>query len=42
MATTTYEQTTTTSSVEGIRPDPLYVKSINGILKIAEIVSVLP
>ncbi|XP_041376051.1 plasmolipin-like [Gigantopelta aegis] len=38
MATVTYEETTTTSSAPAIRPDPEYVKTINGILKIAEMV----
>ncbi|KAL8581129.1 hypothetical protein ACOMHN_033577 [Nucella lapillus] len=40
MATTTYEQTTTSQSgpvMEDIRPDPLYIRSLPGILKIVEI-----
>ena len=39
---TTYEQTTTTASTGptiGIAADTLYVKTVPGILKIAEIVS---
>ena len=40
---TTYEQTTTTTAASGpvvdIRPDPMYVRTIPGILKIVEIVS---
>lgn len=39
---TTYEQTTTVHSTkveDDIRPDPDYVKTIPGILKIVEIVS---
>ena len=39
---TTYEQTTTTTAAGptvDIRPDPTYIRTIPGILKIVEIVS---
>lgn len=40
MATTTYEHTTTTASgpvMEDIRPDPMYLRTLPGVLKIVEI-----